>query len=169
MCGSLDSDINNRGREMEFYNQSWFWAGFFTAIGSLAGILIKEWISTRSQVKLERLKLYESDLFKAYNNLYQFISHAYGCLWPPNDPQQEYKDLMKHWYFKDVKANMLFFNSEIREILRKLESQYDCLLDTDLIPEKPFNVFYDKDLSTLLRKLEKAVKKRIDPMIHEGT
>jgi hypothetical protein len=110
---------------MEFYNQSWFWAGFFTAVASLCGILIHELISTVSQKKLERLKLYESDVFKAYNNLYLFISRAYGFLWPPNEPQRDYISLMKNVYYKDVKANMLFFNSDIRELLRTLESQYN--------------------------------------------
>ena len=154
---------------MRFYNQSWFWVGLFTVIASLGSILIKELISTRFQTKLERLKLYESDLFKAYNNLYQFVSHAYEFLWPPNEPQRSYRELMKHSYFKGVKANMLFFDSEVRDILKKLEAQYDCLLDIDLIPEKPFDEFYDKDLSKLLRRLEKVVEKRTDMILHNGT
>lgn len=107
---------------MAFYNQSWFWAGFFTAIASLGGILIKELVSTRSQAKLERLKLYESDVFKAYNSLYRFIPSAYNFLWPPNEPRRDYEELMKRLYFKNVKSSMLFFNPEIREILGKLES-----------------------------------------------
>jgi hypothetical protein len=150
-----------------FYNQSWFWAGFFTAIASLGGILIKEWISTRSQVKLERLKIYESDIFKAYNQLYQFTSNAYEWLWPPSDPAQEFSELMKSSSFKGVKENMLFYNSEIREVLEKFESQNTCLRDPDLIPEKSFDDFYRDDLLNLLRKLENDVKCRTDNILHE--
>ena len=153
---------------MPWYNQSWFWVGLFTLVGSLGGILIKELISSRTQARLERLRLYESDLFKAYNNLYQFVSSAYGFLWPPNEPQRDFRVLMKHRYFKDVKKDMLFYTSEIREILEKLEAQDHCLTDPDLIPEKPFNKFYDEDLYQLLRSLEKAVEKRIDPILHKG-
>lgn len=77
--------------------------------------------------------------------------------------------LMKGSYFKDVKAHMLFFNSEIRDILGKLEAQYVCLGDPDLIPEKPFDEFFDKDLSKLLRRLEKAIKQRTDLILHKRT
>ena len=150
-----------------FYNQSWFWAGFFTAFASLGGILIKEWIASKSQVKLERLKIYESDVFNAYNELYQFISHAYSWLWPPNEPYREFRELMKNSYFKDVKKHMLFFNSEIREILGKLESQYECMDDPDLIPEKSFDEFYDDDLVKLLQMLEKAVEQKADVIFHK--
>jgi len=55
----------------------------------------------------------------------------------------------------------------IREILEKLEAQYHCLGDPDLIPEKPFNEFYREDLYRLLRNLEKVVEKRIDPILHK--
>ncbi len=153
---------------MQFYHQSWFWIGLFTLAASLGGILIKELISARSQAKLERLRLYESDLFKAYNKLYQFISSAYVWLWPPNEPQRDFIGLMTHWYFKNVKKDMLFYDSEVREILEKLEAQYDCLTYPDLIPEKPFNEFYKEDLYKLMRSLEKAVEKRIDPILHKG-
>lgn len=150
-----------------FYNQSWFWVGFFTAIGSLGGILIKELITSRSQVKLERLKIYESDVFNAYNELYQFISYAYSLLWPPDEPRRVFIGLMKNSYFKDVKKHMLFFNSEIREILGKFESQYECIGDSDLIPEKPFDEFYEHDLVKLLQSLEKAVEQRADLILHK--
>ena len=92
-----------------FYHQSWFWAGFFTAIASLGGILIKEWITSKAQMRIERLKMYDSNVFSAYNDLYGFISHAYDRLWPPNEPAREFRYLMKKYYFKDIKKNMLFY------------------------------------------------------------
>jgi len=74
---------------------------------------------------------------------------------------------MKNSYFKDVKKHMLFYNSGIREILGKLESQYECMGDPDLIPEKPFDEFYDDDLMKLLQRLEKAVEQRADVILHK--
>ncbi len=48
-----------------FWNQSWFWAGFFAFASSIMAILIKELITTKSQIKLERIKAYESNIFSA--------------------------------------------------------------------------------------------------------
>ncbi len=150
---------------MDFYNQSWFWVGFFTAFASLGGILIKEWISSKSQLKIERLKIYESDLFIAYNNLYHFISNAYDWLFPPDDPARDFYNLMNGTDFKDIKKQLLYFNSDIRKIIGKLESQYRCMGNSDLIPEKSFDKFYDKDLLDLLVELEKNVKLKTDDIL----
>jgi hypothetical protein len=149
---------------MDFLNQSWFWVGFFTAAASIGGILIKELISSRSQLKIERLKIYESDLFKAYNSLYHFVSIAYNWLFPPNEPVRDFCDLMKT-YSKEVKPQFLFYSADIRKILDKLESQYRCIGDQDLIPEKPFDEFYDKDLLRLLEQLENSIKDKIDRIL----
>ena len=153
---------------MPFYHQSWFWVGVFTSTASIGGVLIREWISKRAQTELERLRLYESDLFKAHNELYHFVSHAYNWLWPPNEPEREFYDLMRHSYFKDVKANMLYFDSKIRTVLAKLEAQYECMNEPDLSPEKPFEKFFDEDLYDLFKQLEKAVKGRADDILHKG-
>ncbi len=150
-----------------FYNQSWFWAGFFTAIASLGGILIKEWITSRSQIRIERLKIYDSKVFSAYKELYRFISSAYSWLWPPNEPKREFMELMKHKYFEGIKENMLFYSSDIREVLEKLESQYVCMGETDFIPEKPFDEFYREDLLDLLGKMTKSVLEKVDIILHK--
>ena len=150
---------------MDFYNQSWFWVGFFTAIASLGGILIKEWITSKSQLKIERLKIYESDLFKAYNKLYHFVSKAYDWLFPPNNPERDFCELMKSAHFKDVKQQLLYFNSDVRKIIEKIESQYRCICEPDFIPEKSFDDFYDNDLLDLLGKLEEIIKHKTDHIL----
>lgn len=151
-----------------FYNQSWFWVGLFTLTASLGGILIKEWISSRSQIRIERLKIYESDVISAHNKLYQFISKAYPSLFPPDEPARDFSGLMKHYYFKKVKVHMLFYSPEIRKILGLIESQYYCLGDPDLRPEKPFDKFYRDDLLDLLGEMKKAVHQRTDIILHKG-
>lgn len=150
---------------MQFYEQPWFWAGIIGVIGPLGGIIVREWLTARSQLRLERLKLYESEVLKAYKELYSFISGAYS-LYPPNDPHQDFRDLMRYSYLKRVKPNMILFSPSIRNSLQKLESQYECLRDNDLIPEKPFEEFYSKDLVKLLQELEKSVVKQTDRVFH---
>lgn len=76
-------------------------------------------------------------------------------------------ELMKHKYFEGIKENMLFYSSDIREILEKLESQYVCMEDTDLIPEKPFGEFYKDDLLDLLGEMAKSVQQRTDVILHK--
>jgi len=149
-----------------FYNQSWFWAGFFTAFASIGGIFVKEWLNRKSQLKIERLKLYESDIFKAYCELYEFTSSAFNWLWPPSDPRQEYIEFMKGVYFKKYKKNKLFYDNRVREILDKFESQYHCLGDHDFIPDKKFDDFYKEDLINLLNELQKITENKTDGILH---
>jgi hypothetical protein len=149
-----------------FLNQSWFWVGFFTAIASLGSILIKELITSKSQVKIERIKIYESDILMAHRELHNFISRAYHHLWPPEEPRREFIEIMENMYFIDVKKHMLFYSQEIRGILRKFETQYACLGDQDLIPHIPFDEFYDNELHKSLKFMEEAIEKRTDSIFH---
>ena len=57
---------------------------------------------------------------------------------------------------------MLFYNSEIRDFLGKMESQYNCLLEQDYTPNKPFKFFFRDDLPELLGKIERIIEKRTD-------
>jgi hypothetical protein len=155
---------------MEFYNQGWFWTGVFAVAGSLGGILLKEWVSNTYQAKLEWQKRYESDLFRAYNSLYQFTTFAYGLLWPYNEPFEDYRHWTNGRHFQDVKSNMLFFNPETRKILRELESQYEGLGgDPELQPGKPFIEFLKDDLPGLVHRLQEIVEKRFDSILHENS
>jgi hypothetical protein len=139
------------------------------AIISAGALLINQYFSNKFQAKLEWQKRYESDLFKAYNSLYQFTTFAHGLLWPDNKPVEDYRHLMDGPYFQDVKNNMLFFNPKTREILRELESQYGGLGgDPDLQPAKPFEEFFKDDLPGLLSRLQEIVEKRFDSILHEN-
>ncbi len=148
-----------------FYNQSWFWAGFFTAIASIGGILAKEWLSQKSQLKIEKIKLYESDIFKAYCELYEFTSNAFSSLWPPSDPRTEFIDFMERIYFDKYKKYKLFYEPKVRNILEQFESQYHCLMEPDFIPEKEFDKFYREDLIDLLNELQKIVEAKSDGIL----
>ena len=151
---------------MEFYNQSWFWVGFFTVLASIGSILVKEWITSRYQLKSERIKLYETDQFKAYNKLYEFVSSGY-CLWPPSEPRREYIALIKVDYFKQIKPNMLYYQPEIRELLRKVEAQYHCLSDPDCHCDKSLDQFLREDFLDILNKIQNIIERKTDEIVHK--
>ena len=68
---------------MKFLNEAWFWAGFFTALGSLGAVLIKELLSSRTQINVERLKLHERECLDAYKKLYAFWQHMLVTCYSP--------------------------------------------------------------------------------------
>jgi len=150
----------------QFWQQSWFWAGFFPLVGSVGGILLSGWINNRSQRKMERLKIYESDIFKAYNQLYQFIDHAY-LYWPPSEPEKEYTKLMESNIFKSVKKNMLYFDPEIRKIIDAMILQYEALGNPEFITSKDFDTFLRQDYLVILGKMKKSIEQRTDNILHE--
>ena len=152
---------------MKFLNEAWFWAGFFTALGSLGAVLIKELLSSRTQINVERLKLHERECLDAYKKLYAFAAYAGDLLFPPNDPRSDFISVMKHSFTKEVKPNMLLYTGEIREMLRELEAQYTCLGDPDLIPPMNFDDFIDKRAIKLLEAILETVEKQTDQILHK--
>lgn len=152
---------------MKFINEAWFWAGFFTSLVSLGAVLIKEILSSRTQISIERLKLHERDWLDAYKKLYSFVVHAGYMLFPLNEPRSDFIAIMKgHSFTKEVKPNMLLFTVEIREMLRELESQYVCLDDPDLNPPIAFEDFIKTRVSKLLEALLEAIEKQTEKALH---
>ena len=150
---------------MDLINQSWFWTGFFTLIGALGAVVIKEIFSSRSLIRIERIKLYDSKKFKAYNSLYNFISHAYLYLWPPDDRRKDFSALMKNKFYPDIKSMFLYFDSETREVLKTFEAQYECLGDDDLIPPIKQKLFLDEKIIEMLNSLQLRVEKKMDKVL----
>jgi hypothetical protein len=153
---------------MKFLNEAWFWAGFFTTLGSLGAVFIKELLSNKSQISVERLKLHERECLDAYKKLYNFVAHAGYMLFPLNEPRSDFIALMKGQLFtKEIKPNMLLFTGEIREMLRELESQYTCLGDPDFNPPMNFDDFIKNRASKLLEALLVAIEKETDRALHK--
>lgn len=151
---------------LSFLKEPWFWAGFFGVAGSLGSILIREILSRKSQLNLERLRLHENELLMAYKKLYSFVSHAEYMILPPENPRRDFITVMKGSYKNDVKPNMLLFSPEIRTILYKLESQYECLGNPDFIPEVDFEIFIDSYLHKYFKTLRENIEKRTDSILH---
>lgn len=151
---------------LSFINETWFWTGFFGVAGSLGGLLIKELLAGKAQMKIERLRMHEKESLDAYKKLYGFISHTEHTLFPLNDPRPDFILVMKNSYTKEVKPNMLFFTHEIRNILYKFESQYEALSDLDISPEVNFDNFIDKHAYKYLESLRKMIEKKTDGILH---
>ena len=137
------------------------------ALISWITIWIRESLSSKSQVKLERLKLYDSEVFRAYNDLYRFVRLA-RLYWEPGVPREEYIRLIKGSSFKEIMENMLFYSPEIQNDLETLEIQYRALGEPDLIfIEKSFEEFISTDFLDLLNRLETAVKQLINEILQK--
>jgi len=85
----------------------------FGALISWITIWIRESLSSKSQVKLERLKLYDSEVFKACNDLYRFVRLA-RSYWEPGVAREAYIRLVKGNSFKRAIENILFYSPEIQ-------------------------------------------------------
>lgn len=119
------------------------------------------------QAKLERLRIHERELVIAWRTLYEFVAHAQGSIWPPDDPRNDFIALMQKHYFKHVKPNMLLFSYDIRQILEQFESQYHSLGDPDAIPDPPFDEFIRSIVFDRLQELSRAVEKKMDKIFHQ--
>src|SRR5690554_6890083 len=154
---------------MEILNQQWFWAGTFSVISVIIGSLLtmcanylKEKSNRSTQIRIEKLKLYDERKFQAYLDLYNFISQAYSFYWPPDDLRQDFIAVMKNHFFKQVKVHYPFFEKEIRKKIKILESQYECLRDPDFSPNIPFDRFIKDEYLKLLNELNSIVENVFD-------
>jgi hypothetical protein len=141
--------------------------GIFTLLGVIvsSGVnLVSGYLSNRSQAKLEWQKHIQPNLFKAYDSLYKFISFARRW-YPPSEERKEFLELINSHHFKEITGNMIFFNSEIKAIIKEFLSVYDSITDMDsgLDPAEVLDKFWH-DLNSLLNKLEKLVEKQTEKL-----
>ncbi len=151
--------------ELKFFNENWFWTGLFTLLGSLSGILgniFRESVAARSKTKLERLKLYESSIIKAHDDIIKFVSYASNS-WPPSDLRTEYTALIRSEFFKKMKDNKIFYTKQVRDIISIFADQYNILNEDTAMIDK----FYKEEFLNNLEKLEKLALERIDEILHE--
>ena len=154
---------------MGIINQQWFWNSIVPVIaliiGSLLTMLVNYWkekSNRTTQIKIEKLKIYDEKKFQAYLDLYEFISKAYFSYYPPDNPRQDFISLMKNYFFKKVKIHYPYLKSEVRENIKILENQYLCLGEPDFIPQIPFDQFFRTEYLKILNKLNKATENLFD-------
>jgi len=151
--------------KMEILNQEWLISLFSVTTGSLLIILanqLKEKSRRKSEIKLEKLKTYDEKKFQAYLELYEFISRAYSMYYPPDNVRQDFIYIMKKFFFAKVKVNYPYFKKEIREKIKILENQYDCLREPDFIPDIPIEKFIQSEYLKILNELNQTIEKIFD-------
>jgi len=154
---------------MDVFKQQWFWIGIFSIgsaiVGSFSAIIsnyILESSKRKTQLKLEKIKIYDKKKFQAYIKLYDFISLAYSYYWHSDNQRQSFVSLMKTHFFVSVKKYYPYFKPDIRDKLKILENQYICLGDMDLSPPKNFDKFIRNDYIKILNELNIIIEKSFD-------
>jgi hypothetical protein len=151
---------------MMFWNNSWFWTGFFTAFASLGAVLIREIWAARAQKSLERIRLHERERLEAYKKLYSF-SHALGnLLSPPEDPRRDFCEMMRGFFRKDVEPHMLLFTPKVRALVNEMRLQYHAVGDPDLVPPMPFEEFVSSRIYRLLDEILRLVESQTDEIMN---
>jgi hypothetical protein len=154
---------------MNIFDQQWFWTGIISIgsviVGSTLTILanyILEISKRKTQLKLEKIKIYDKKKFKAYLKLYNFISIAYSYYWPIDNPRRSFISLMKNHFFVKIKKLYPYFKPDIREKLKILENQYISIGDIDLSSPKNFDEFMQDDYLKILNELNITIEKSFD-------
>lgn len=94
----------------KFLDEAWFWAGLYGVLGSALTLLITKGMRRKSQLSLERLRLFDSEILAAHKQLYVFASDAMLQFAPSEDPRRDFVSLMKGDYYKTIKSNLLMFS-----------------------------------------------------------
>lgn len=146
---------------------------FWTQLNSIIPVIVtslliifSNWFIEKSrrttQIKLEKLKLYDEKKFQAYLGLNEFISKAYHYYWPPDNVRQDFINVMKVHFFIKVRVNYPYFRKDIREIIKILENQYECLSEPDFIPNIPMDQFLRTEYLNILNELSITVERIFD-------
>ncbi len=92
--------------------------------------------STRAQYDIEKLRLHDSDRTEAYKRLLVFARGLRNRVFPlATDKEDAFRRFMQHEYVGAVDKDSVYFRKDIVSILDRLESEYICMTDPDLIPE----------------------------------
>jgi hypothetical protein len=158
---------------MEINLQQIFWNRLFPLItlvlGSILTIVANYWREKsirNTQIKIEKIKMYDGKKFQAYSDLYEFINKAFSLYYPPDNPREDFINIIKGYFFKKVKINYPYFNKDIREKIKIFEDQYDCLIEPDLIAKIPFEQFYKKEYLKILNELKIKIESIFDKWEH---
>ena len=128
---------------------------------SLISIFIKEKLSRKTQIKIEKIKLYDKRKRLAYIKLYEFTSHCFYNYIPDSDCKTSFIQIMRH-YYKEVKSNYFYFDKNIREELQKFEGQHHSIGNPDLISGVSLETFYRDNLLDIVIQINNDIEKKFD-------
>jgi len=140
------------------------------AIISTVGLLIREWLTCRNNLRLELIRLYDKDTLEAYKRLYLFTRKLTNISFPlSTHKRQGFLDVMLKHYKNKVEKDLLYFNAEILSILEGFDRMYTFMTSPDLIPEteKEVQQFLEKELFAEALKLENEILQQIPVRLPE--
>lgn len=132
-------------------------------IGTLLGggiALINTYLTNRTNIRLEKLKVHESFRIEAYKNLLRFSENLFCD--PTGDMSQDFLSVMKTDFYKQIFPNYLYYPRKIRELLNKLKVQYDCWGHPDFFNREQSEKFLRDELHDIARRLQNLCIKEAD-------
>ena len=121
--------------------------GLFALGGVILGILgaiLKDIVLRKLPVQLERVRIHDKDRIEAYKELIVFIRDIQNSSFPlAENKESEFRRLMKDKYEDRILRNLPYYHKDIIERLEKMESNYLCLTNPDLIFEVDCSDFID--------------------------
>jgi len=140
--------------------------GLFALTGALIGFvssLIKDLITNRQKITLEKVKIHERNRLEAYKRLFGFAREITSTCFPlAQDKRDTFIGTMERVYKNKIELDYPYFTLQIIEILDRFNDRYICMTDPDLIPEmdrEDEEKFLEKQLYDDAQKIEKLFKR----------
>ena len=109
------------------------------AIKILGPAIVTGWVMykvARAQIDLEKVRVHEKDRMEAHKKLFSFARKLQNQMFPLAEGKRKmFIEIMRKEYFGKLDADLLYFTDKSSRILGKLESQYICMTNPDLVPE----------------------------------
>ena len=138
--------------------------GEYVIVGMLIGAglpLLRDWLSWRKDITLERLKIHDKDKLEAHKKLFAFARRLANETFPlAEDKANRFRKVMKT-HFEAVDEGYIYFDKEAQEILDHCEEAYVCINEPDLVEETDNYVsdFLRKKIFNEAKMLKKVAKK----------
>ncbi|OGP68788.1 MAG: hypothetical protein A2W27_02200 [Deltaproteobacteria bacterium RBG_16_44_11] len=130
-------------------------------LGSI-GAILRDIILRKLPVQIERVRIHDKDRIEAYKELIVFIRDIQNSSFPlAEDKEADFKEIMKDRYEDKILRNMPYYHKDIIEELEKMESNYLCLTNRDLISEVDCSHFIEEELYQTANKISKEIKAAI--------
>lgn len=142
-------------------------SAIFTLIGTMSGaaiVVLRDYLNNRSKIRLEKVRLYDKERRDAHKRLFVFSQKLSNRVYPLASGKQEaFVDAMR-LYLGKHRSDLLWFSSQIFDIMCKLEDYYLCLTEPDLreeTQEEMERYFHNDRLFDTLNTLTKEARKNV--------
>ena len=142
--------------------------GWFTLGGTLGGSLLTgllglgaSWINNRKQIELERIKIHESEITKAYQALFDFSISISNYLFPMCSEKEENFEYLMKKEFPKISSYRIYLSQKTNMILDVFLDIYECSRNPDLIEDTQEDVrdFVNEKAFPYAEELKKEIVK----------